>query len=46
MEKVICALSSTRRGVRGKAKATGVARSGGRAAEATQTRGGEAEARL
>lgn len=30
----------------GKAKATGVAGSRGHAAEATQTRGGEAEARL
>lgn len=46
MEKVIYALSSTRRRVRGEAKATGVARSRGRAAETTQTRGGEAEARL
>ena len=46
MEKVIYALSSTRRRVRGKAKATGVARSGAHAAEATQTHGGEAEARL
>lgn len=46
MEKVIYALSSTRRRVRSKAKATGVAGSRGHAAEATQTRGGEAEARL
>ena len=46
IEKVIYALSSTRRRVRGEANAMGVARSGARAAEATQTRGGEAEARL
>ena len=38
MEKVIYALSSTRRRVRGKAKATGVARSGAHAAEATPSR--------